>query len=442
MTASCDSLQLDPPSASLRSLERLRTILNRQPTTDELRALAQLRSPIPKPTATRATRYAVRDVLRHVTGLRRHQGCGRHRIRDRDVQLRLALEDGNAVAHYSGLQACGAIWTCPVCSPKIRQHRAVDADRACATWLAQHGAGALLLLTLTLPHDHGETLQTVLASTRAAFSALVSGRAWKADKSAYGVRHYIRAHDVTVGANGWHPHLHLLLFLDRALTAEQLQAFRDRLFHRWGAAVASLDRRAPSYAHGVKLEAARSRADAARYVCQVVAGDPEHAVPVAYELTRGDLKTSHHAGQRTPWQVLADYGDGHRERDRQLWLEYERATRRVNAIRWSVGLRRAVQLDTPELSDEQIALAEVGGDVLLTFTREQWRTLRDAAGFFDRTARSELLDAAELDGLAGVTRYLQLLERRQALDRAERPVYAQCTWRAQGPPGTRSRLAA
>lgn len=434
-------LDVGAPSASDRSREKLRTILNRQPTTDELRALAQLHEPIPKATVTRSARYAARDVLRHVTGLQRHQGCGRHRIRDRDVQLRLAIDDGRAVAHYTGLQACGAIWTCPVCSPKIRQQRAVDADAACAHWLTQYGAGSLLLLTLTLPHDAGESLVDVLASTRAAFSALVSGRAWKGDKAAYGLRHYIRAHDVTVGANGWHPHLHLLLFLDRALADADLQALQHRLFQRWSAAVASLDRRAPTFAHGVKLEAARSRADAARYVCQVVTGEPDRAVPVAYELARSDLKTSHHAGQRTPWQVLADYGAGHRERDRQLWLEYERATRRVNAIRWSVGLRAAVQLLGEELTDEQIALADVGGDVLLTFTRERWRELRDAAGFFERTARAELLDVAECAGLTGVLIYLDQLDRRSRLDKAERAVYATDIRRAQGPPGPRRHTA-
>lgn len=373
---------------------------------------------------TRAARYSQRETLRHVTALKRHRHCGRYRIGGRDVQLRLGVqEDGRKVAHYSGLQTCGAIWTCPVCSPKIRQLRAVDADRACVSWLEQRGAGSLLLLTLTLPHDAGERLADVLASTRRAFSTLVSGRAWQQDKKSFGLRYYIRAHDVTVGPNGWHPHLHLLFFVDCALSADQLDKLRARLFQRWAGAVESLDRRAPTYTHGVVLEAARSRADAARYVCQVVTGENDHAQPVAYELARGDLKTSRHAGHRTPWQVLQDYSANHLERDRQLWQEYEKATRRVNAIRWAVGLRAAVGLADDDQTDEELAMQEVGGDVLYTFAPNQWRALRDVDGFFDRTARAELLEAAEIDGLPGVEWYLQQLLHRQALDRAESAVY-------------------
>ena len=362
--------------------------------------------------------------MRRFSGIKRHAACGRYRIRDREVQLRLAVDDAGArVAHYSGLQLCGAIWTCPVCSPKIRQARALDADAACVSWLDAHGAGSLLLLTLTLPHDAGERLADVLASTRRAFSSLVSGRAWQSDKKKFGLRYYIRAHDVTVGPNGWHPHLHLLFFIDRELQPAQLDQLRARLFARWSGAVESLDRRAPTWAHGVVLEAARSRADAARYVCQVVTGDDEHAAPVAYELARADLKTSRHAGHRSPWQVLDDYRVGHLERDRQLWLEYEQATRRVTAIRWAVGLRAAVGLAGEEPTDEQLALDGNGGETIYTFAPNQWRALRDLAGLFGGVARCELLEAAEYGGLGGVEWYLAELGRARALDIAEGPIY-------------------
>lgn len=396
-------------------------LITRRPTIDECRQEITLATPIPKQTATRSQRYAERETLRWLTGIKRHIGCGRWRLPNRDVQLRLRLnDDGKPIAHYSGLQACGSIWTCPVCAPKIRQQRAIEADAACVEWLTHHGVGSLLLLTLTLPHDAGEALAEILASTRRAFSALVSGRAWQVDKRAFGLRYYIRAHDVTVGPNGWHPHLHLLFFLDTALTSDALGQLRHRLFERWAHAVASLDRRAPTREHGVRLEAASSRADAARYVCQVVLGEAENATPVAYELARGDLKISQHPGHRTPWQVLHDYGESFHEPDRRLWLEYERATRRVNAIRWANGLRAAVGLTGDAATDEQVVLEEVADDVVYTFPPDQWRALRDLVGFFERSARAELLDACELGGLPAVTRYLDELSRRGALDRAER----------------------
>ncbi len=380
---------------------------------------------VPPATLKRNARYAMRATLRRITTIPRHAHCGRYRIGGAAVQLRLGLnDDGAPLAHYSGLQHCGAIWTCPTCSPRIRQQRAADLDHAAATWLTQHGTESVLMLTLTMPHDMGERLDQVLASTRRAFSALVSGRAWQTDKQTFGLRYYVRAHDITVGAHGWHPHLHLLLFCDGRLEPAQLERLRLRLFERWSHSVASLDRRAPSWQHGVTLEAAHSREDAAAYICQVVTGEAgSRAQPVAMELARSDLKTSHHAGQRTPWQVLADYTESPTDTDRALWQEYERATRRVNAIRWANGLRAAVQLSADEQTDEQIVMQAVGGDVVHTFTRDTWRSLRDALGFYTRSAAAELLDAAEVAGADGVANYLAALQVRQALDTAERRLY-------------------
>ena len=372
--------------------------------------------------SVRSARFADRKTLSQITTQERHRGCGRWFIPKQHVTLRLKHEPSTR-AHFAGVQLCGRIWSCPVCSPRIRQARAVDADASATTSLELYGSGTVLLLTLTLPHDAGERLAEVLGATRRAFSALVAGRAWQEDKKAYGLAHYIRAHDVTVGPNGWHPHIHILLFAHRALPDAALEALRLRLFDRWAHSVETLDRRAPSYQHGVTLEAARNRNDVARYICQVVTG-PEGSSSwgVAMELARTDLKVSQHPGHRTPWQVLADFGDRHSLRDRALWQEYERATKGVKAIRWSNGLRKAVRLDA-ELTDEQIVMEEIGGEVVHTFGREEWRHVRDARGFYSVSATSELLEMAELDGAAAVRNYLAKLHQRDALDLSERSVY-------------------
>lgn len=382
--------------------------------------------------SVRANRFAKRNTLRQITTIERHHVCGRYPLKNGRVQVRLAGE-GYPVAHYSRVQLCGHIWTCPVCSPRIRQVRAGDVDQAAATWLTRYGAGSVLLLTLTLPHDAGERLDVVLGAVRRSFSALVAGRAWQEDKRTYQLAHYIRAHDLTVGPHGWHPHLHILLFARGALDPIQLDALRGRLFTRWGAAVQELDRRAPTWEHGVTLEAARNRTDVTRYVCQVVTdADGADGPDVAMELARGDLKRSRHAEHRTPWQLLEDYGANPSERDRRLWREYEKATRGVKAIRWSNGLRAAVELGE-ELSDQQIVMEEIGGQVLYEFAPREWRGFRDARGFFGPSAAAELLEQAELGGKAGIRAYLKAISERGAVDRLDRLLY-------YGPmPGSRSR---
>jgi hypothetical protein len=121
----------------------------------------------------RNSRYALRDVLREITQLPRVAGCGRRRITaTQEPEVRLRTDQNRRVAHFARVQLCGRVWVCPVCGPRIRQTRAQDLDMACARWLDRHGTGSVMLLTLTVPHDYGESLKRVVDRVRSAFGAL------------------------------------------------------------------------------------------------------------------------------------------------------------------------------------------------------------------------------------------------------------------------------
>ena len=84
-------------------------------------------------------------------------GCG--------TRVRYGLADV-AVEHHpegyaytTGLQTCGSIWACPICSYKIRVKRAAEI----AVAIARHKAlgGTVLLLTLTTQHSIGELLDHI-----------------------------------------------------------------------------------------------------------------------------------------------------------------------------------------------------------------------------------------------------------------------------------------
>ena len=130
-----------------------------------------------------------------------------------------------------------------------------------------------MLLTLTMPHDVGDSLKQVIAAVRGSFGALVAGKGWQSDKNRFGLRHYIRAHDCTHGPNGWHFHVHVLPFAEVVLTEDRLTALETSLRRGWTGAVVRSGFRALTREHGVRLEQARQRSDVARYICQVVTGD-------------------------------------------------------------------------------------------------------------------------------------------------------------------------
>jgi hypothetical protein len=318
-------------------------------------------------------------------------------------EIRRQQTDTGMVAHFCHVMMCGRVWLCPVCGPKIRQKRATDLDLACSRWMERYGVGSVMLLTLTMPHDFGDDLGPLLKTIGASFTGLVAGRAWQDDKREFGLAHWVRAHDVTVGKNGWHPHLHIVLFCRAPLNPGQLALLEDRLYWRWVRLITGGGHRQPSREHGIRLEQARNREDAARYVCQVVTGDDDRSFPVALEVARGDLKSSTHLGHRTPWQVLADFTDSGDLSDLALWHVWERATDRVQAIRWSAGLRAEVALGKEE-SDEEVVEAVVGGEAVYTFSMEQWRLLCRTRG-----ARAAVLAQAEQGGTIAVKRYLATL---------------------------------
>lgn len=389
----------------------------------------------------RAARFDLRGALQRFTTNNRVAGCGWVRI-SKHVAPSVVVADG--VAHYAGLQVCGLVWLCPVCAPKIRAARALEIDQTLAVWLDRHGAGSVQLWTFTEPHTMGEPLKELRETVRSAYRALCSGRAWMSVKKSFGLAHVIVALDVTVGPNGWHPHLHVIVLGERALTDTEMRALRSIVFQRWSDALMARGRVAPHPVHGLDMERARSRKDIGRYVCQVIGetDDDSRAWGIAQETARTDLKKSREHGHRTPWQLLEDIAARYRgagewtdeldaadDADRALWDEWEKGMKGVHSITMSRGLRKSVGLG--ELaSDEALAEAEVGGVKVYDFgSRRAWHCVRVTRG-----AAVRVLRVAERHGERGVSRVVHLLLKLRADD----PVISRMPddgWDAQAPPG-------
>lgn len=314
----------------------------------------------------------------------------------------VGLHRGDTGAYFSGVARCSSIWACPVCSAKIRAERAADVEAAVNGWQAQ--GGALVFVTLTLRHKAGDPLALTLGAALEAWRRLLQGKAWQRFSDRHGVRGYVRALEVTHGtANGWHPHVHALFFLDRPLEGTALEEFRATMFDRWARYVVAAGARMPSELRGVDVRPADSHGlVVAQYLAKVQDEGAAKTQRVSNELTRLDAKAAR-GGSLTPFELLdrAQPGDVLDDAERaRLWAEFYTATHGRRAITWSRGLRELTMPEAPEeLTDEEAADEHDDAAHLMgTIPANVWR--QDLQNHPDRL--TDLLDAVEMGRWADV----------------------------------------
>lgn len=324
----------------------------------------------------RDLRYRIRAQLRRFTTLTRLQHCG-HTMAFGAEGVPLKICEG--VAHFAQLQSCASPWACPVCGPKIRQRRADDMDEALKT-ATDRGMG-VLALTLTCRHRAGEPLLDLRTRQEAAWKSFIQRRAWRS-LMATGAG-FVNQREVTYGEeNGWHPHRHIAAVVARPLSDGEVEEVRARLWKDWSAALAGQGLTAEER-WGLDLR----HGDEALgdYMLKVRGKDQDFAM----EIMRGDLKQGR-AGRRTPEQILNDFLDQGDVADRDLWTEYEGATKGWRMTTGLSALRRNLGLGEEEPTDEEIVALEVGGTTLATLGAGAWAVVRGAS-----PGGADLLRAAE-----------------------------------------------
>ena len=186
--------------------------------------------------ARRDGRYKLREVLWEHSTIRRVRWCGRCAARGQRADPGTPeLRKADGAAYFAGVARCGSVWACPVCSANIRQTRAEEVEAAMGVWIA--AGNQVLFMTLTLPHGLGDSCDELMATQKAAWHATFAGRPWRRTRAAYRVQHWFRTWDATRGVNGWHPHLHVALFVDGALDRSAVEQLAAELYERYAGAI-------------------------------------------------------------------------------------------------------------------------------------------------------------------------------------------------------------
>lgn len=375
----------------------------------------------------RSRRYAGRRTLWRITSDRACRGCGRAAMDPESGVVIARTADGAAVA--LGLMKCGRIWLCPVCSAKIRHLRAEEVTKAVVEWITRGGTAYLVTFTARHAASHRlDVLMGAMQGTRpmvakpcgkggcteaapcgkgrcrkaaprrpGAYQRLITGSTWAGRKASAKTRHaasegvrdrvgyigMIRSTEVTVGeGNGWHPHLHCIVFVGGRTEGERankqivevfepsesaLAEWQGHFRGVWTAALAKADPEfRPSDEHGVdfkRLETVKDAEDFGQYIAKTQDGKAP-----ANELVRGDLKSGR-GGNMAAFELLGRIGDlmggvpedeaaGHGSLPWCLerWAEYEAATKGRRAIEWTRYLRALLGLDGGDSEEDDLDL--------------------------------------------------------------------------------------
>lgn len=309
------------------------------------------------PKRHRAERFALKSVVNRLLPTSRTSKCCRWRVPKQALQIHRSTEHGKAF--YSGLQVCASVWACPVCAAKISERRRAELVTAVA--LAKSMQMQVKLLTLTVPHGLGDDLPVLLDQIRDAWRRTTTGRAGKQFRKLLGIKGTIRALEVTHGQNGFHPHLHVLLFLEQDATNECIQGLFAPI---WQDACVKAGLPRPSDAHGCRVDdGSKAAAYASKWGLES-------------EMTKSHTKKGR-SGSRTPWDFLRSFLDKSEgwEQSAHLFRTYASSFKGQRQLYWSNGLRALLALGE-EATDEEVAATQEDKALMLAeLTDDQWRAI-------------------------------------------------------------------
>lgn len=294
--------------------------------------------------------------------------------------FRNANRDGASLA---GLNRCGNLHTCPVCAAKVGELRRKQLSAAMVKHIGN--GGAAYLLTFTFPHEAGESLESLQAKFDKARDRFQKSRIWKAFQKSAGnvtVQRKIKGEMqavITVGVvnsleytvsqeNGWHPHVHMLVFCKRKAFGEgapvnaqgDLDSFLiEDLRREWcnilfRVGLGDNSKLTDMLKHALNV---RGGEKAAEYIAKFGRDEKWGA---SSELAKSHAKIGT-AGEKwgvlhfTPFQLLvwAEQSDGwavHRFR------EYAAVTEGKRALVWSPGLKKALGVE--DVNEEEWAASD------------------------------------------------------------------------------------
>jgi hypothetical protein len=237
---------------------------------------------------------------------------------------------GNGKAVYGNLMACASVWVCPICSNRIAQKRTDEILYAYKQWQAD--GGQIAMITYTFAHYRHQSLGENLGKLKTAYAKMQSQSGYRTLRVWH---HQINAVEVLYGANGWHVHMHVLIFFKGALPDD----LENKLFDIWSKHLPA------KRGIGVNIKTGHERT-LARYVSKA------NQWHLAAEIALGSKKTTKGLTY-LQLLIMGDYKHA---------LEYALATSGLNVLTWSRDSKKAfgiAEMDAQAIADTEIEPSEL-----------------------------------------------------------------------------------
>jgi hypothetical protein len=299
--------------------------------------------------------------------------------------------------YYSNIMTCGSVWMCPVCRQKILSGRRQEISQALKSGLTP------VMVTVTLQHDRGDSLDDLMDALSKSLRRLKSGRWYQDFKKTYRVKASVSTLEIRWSpVSGWHPHRHWLLFCDvDNMTEDDTVDIQHDLTGRYRHLLDLSGHYASEY-HGIDVRIGD------QYIGDYLSKDNWS---LASEMSSTDAKSS--SSSVSPFNLvdMASEGDG---QSYHLWREYVDATYGKRQITWSRGGKSLLGVD--DKSDEDLASDHPGSDeeitedkadqspvVLMSISSDIWSLV------LRRSSPGRVLEVARQGGQDAVRSYLDWL---------------------------------
>ena len=259
---------------------------------------------------------------------------------------------------FSGLMHCGNVWSCPECASKITEARRNELSPAVASWIDQgHGVS---LLTLTVPHLVKDSCKEITDGILKAYKTMLNRKAYKRVSKEIGERGRIRTLEVTYGSNGWHTHLHILLFTEKPID-EKILALKKELLSYWQSACVSSGLGLPN-SHGLDLV---NGSQAAAYISKW---------GLVEEMTKGHLKKGKKQGQVSPFGLLELYAQGDKKAGYRF-KEFVEAFKGKRQLVYTKGLKELLGLNSDKTDQEIVDSEDLKAEVFVNIPFYYWEII-------------------------------------------------------------------